>query len=147
MVWKTARHRAECQPSTWKILINCWRLALRINKDGTTKTRKPRNEKNEKTEVVPKKWRKQRKAGKVQQVIERGGVQVGTCERPWRCQSSPLRKRSKYLHTGYVLEHVSTDAIVRVPHAQGSKPHPLPVLLHHLARGNDFTAGPPCHSP
>ena len=33
------------------------------------------------------------------------------------------------------------DAIVRVPHAQGSKPHPSTVLLHHLARGNHFTAG------
>ena len=48
-----------------KILINCWRLALRINKGGTTKMRKQRNEKNELKEVVQKKWRKQRKAGKV----------------------------------------------------------------------------------
>ena len=37
-----------------KILINCWRLALGINKDGTTKMREQRNEKNEKTEVVQK---------------------------------------------------------------------------------------------
>ena len=63
------------------------------NKDGTTKMRKQRNVKNEKTEVVQKKWREQRKAGKVQQVIEGGGVQVGTCERPGRCQPRPLRKK------------------------------------------------------
>ena len=53
---------------------------------------KQRNEKTDKTEVVQKKWRKQRKAGKVQQGIEGGGVQVGTCERPGKCQPSPLRK-------------------------------------------------------
>ena len=53
-----------------KILIDCWPLALSINKDGTTKMRKQRNKQNEKTEVVPKKWRKQRKAGKVQQVVD-----------------------------------------------------------------------------
>ena len=64
-----------------------------MNKDGTTKMRQQRNEKNEKTEVVPKKWRKQRKAGKIQQVIDGGGVQLGTCERPGRCQPSPLRKK------------------------------------------------------
>ena len=63
------------------------------NKDGTTKMRKQRNVKNEKTEVVQKKWREQRKAGKVQQVIEGGGVQVGTCERPGRCQPSSLRNK------------------------------------------------------
>ena len=40
-----------------------------------------------------KKCRKQRKAGKVQQVINGGGVQVGTCERPGRCQPSPVRKK------------------------------------------------------
>ena len=47
---------------------------------------------NENTEVR-KKCRKQRKAGKVQQVIDGGGVQVGACERPGRCQPSPLRRR------------------------------------------------------
>ena len=41
--------------------------------------------------VVQKKVRKQRKAGKVQRVIDGGDVQVGTCERPGRCQ--PLRKK------------------------------------------------------
>ena len=69
----------------------CWRLALRINKDGITKNEEQKK-KNEKTEVQ-KKCRKQREAGKVQQVIEGGGVQVGTCERPGRCQLSPLRKK------------------------------------------------------
>ena len=54
---------------------------------------------------------------------------------------------SKFLsYTGYSSTFLN-DAIVRVPHAQGSKPHPSTVLLHHLARGNHFTAGPPCHSP
>ena len=76
-----------------KILINYWRLALRINKDGTTKMRKQRNEKIEKTEVIQKKWRKQRKSGNVQQEIEGGGVQVGACERPGKCQPSALRKK------------------------------------------------------
>ena len=61
-----------------KILINCWRLASRINKDGT-KMRK-RSEENEKTDVVQKKLRMQRKSGKVQQVINGGGVQLGTSE-------------------------------------------------------------------
>ena len=42
--------------------------------------RKQRNEKNEKTEVVRKEWRKQIKTGKFQQVIDGGGVQLGTCE-------------------------------------------------------------------
>ena len=71
IVWTAARHRAECQPYVilGKILINCWRLALRINKDGTTKMRKQRNEKKMKTEVVQKEWRKQRKAGKVKQEV------------------------------------------------------------------------------
>ena len=82
-----------------KVLIRCW-LALGINKDGTTKMRNQRNEKNEKTGVVQKKWREQRKAGKVQQVIEGGGVQVGICERPASCQPSPLRKKnlSNYIY-------------------------------------------------
>ena len=39
----------------------------------------------------------------------------------------------------------SNDAIVRVPHAQGSESHPSTVL-HHLARGNHFTAGPTSES-
>ena len=43
-------------------------------------------------------------------------------------------------YTGY-SNAFSIDAIVRVPHGQGSKPHPSTVLLHHLARGNHFTAG------
>ena len=52
-------------------------------------------------------------------------------------------------YTGY-SNAFSIDAIVRVPHGQGSKPHPSTVLLHHLARGIYFTGGPtsgPCHSP
>ena len=52
------------------------------------------NEKNEKTEVVQKKWRKQ-KAGKAQQVVDGGGVQLGTSERLATCQPSPLRKKIK----------------------------------------------------
>ena len=77
-----------------KIVINCWKLALRINKDGTTKMREQRSEEIYKTEIVAqKKWRKQRKAGKVQQVIDGGGVQLGTSERPGRCQPTPLRKK------------------------------------------------------
>ena len=55
--------------------------------------RNERNGKKEKTDAVQKKWRKPIKAGKVQQVIEGGGVQVGACERPGRCQPSPLRKK------------------------------------------------------
>ena len=48
---------------------------------------------DENTQVQKKcTWgRKQRKAGKVQQVIDGGGVQVGACERPGRCQPNPLR--------------------------------------------------------
>ena len=42
----------------------------------------------------------------------------------------------------HVRTTLSNDAIVRVPHGQGSKPHPSTVFLHHLARGNPFTAGP-----
>ena len=59
---------------------------------------KQRNETNEKTQVVQKKGRKQRKAGTVQQVIDGGGVQLGTFERPGRCQPNPLRKKSKYVY-------------------------------------------------
>ena len=85
-----------------KILINCWRLALRINKDGTTKMRKQRNEKNEKTDILHKKWRKQKKAGTVSQVIDGGGAQVGTSERPGMCQPSPLRKNIQVLYVNNV---------------------------------------------
>ena len=92
IVWTAARHRADCHPHLEKILINCcWRLALRVNKGGRRKNKGKKNEKNEKTEEQ-KKYRNQRKAGKVQQVVEGGGVQVGTCEGPGRCQPSPLRK-------------------------------------------------------
>ena len=59
---------------------------------------KQRNEKTDKTEVVQKKWRKQRKAGKVQQVIEGGGVHVEICERPGRCQPSTLRIKDLSKH-------------------------------------------------
>ena len=58
------------------------------------KMRKQKRKKNEKTKVVQKKWRNQRKAGKVQRVVEGGGVEVGTSERPGRCQPSPLRKKN-----------------------------------------------------
>ena len=64
-----------------------------MNKDGTTKMKEQRNKKNEKTEVVKKKWRKQRKAGMVQHVIDGGGVQLVTSERPGRCHASPLGKK------------------------------------------------------
>ena len=82
-----------------KVLIRCW-LALGINKDGTTKMRNQRNEKNEKTGVVQKKWREQRKAGKVQQVVEGGGVQVGICERP---SNFALVGRPKSLFPGALI--------------------------------------------
>ena len=58
---------------------------------GTKKLKKHIRRENENIEEQ-KKCRKQRKAGKVQQVIDGGGVQVGTCERPGRYQPSPLRK-------------------------------------------------------
>ena len=92
IVWAAARHRAECQPYMGKTLVNSWRLALRKNKDGTTKNEEEKKQKNEKTEVQ-KKWRNQRNTGKVQQVIDGGSVQVGACERPGRCQPSRLRKK------------------------------------------------------
>ena len=47
---------------------------------------------------VQKQCRKQRKAGKVQQVLDGGGAQVGTSERPGRCQPSPLKKKSRYVY-------------------------------------------------
>ena len=62
------------------------------------KKRKQKNEENEKTEVAQKKWRRQIKAGTVQQVIDGGGVQLGTSERPARCQPSPLGKILKYVY-------------------------------------------------
>ena len=48
----------------------------------------------------------EKKAGKVQQVIEGGGVQVGTCERPGKCQPGPIRKknRSKMPGSQYMLK-------------------------------------------
>ena len=58
----------------------------------TKKLKKHVRRENENT-GVQKKCRKQRKAGKVQQVIDGGGAQVGTCERPGRCKPSPLRKK------------------------------------------------------
>ena len=60
----------------------------------TKKTRRNIYVEKTRTRVVQKKCRKQRKAGKVQQVIDGGGVQVGACERPGRCQPSPLRKKN-----------------------------------------------------
>ena len=64
-----------------------------------TNNEEKKKRKNEKTEVQ-KKCRMTRKAGKVQQVIEGGGVQVGICERPASCQPSPLRKKnlSNYIY-------------------------------------------------
>ena len=59
---------------------------------GTKNLKKYIRRENENT-GVQKKCRKPRKAGKVQQVIDGGGAQVGTCERPGRCQPSPLRKK------------------------------------------------------
>ena len=99
-----------------KILSNCWRLALRIINDGTTKTRKQRNEKNEKKEVVQKKGRKQTKPGKVQQVMDGGGVQLGTSERPGRCQPSPLRKKIqvKYVYPRVFAPEVTILFILRI---------------------------------
>ena len=69
-----------------------------------TKHVNKRDKENEKTELVQKKWRKQRKAGKVQQALDGGGVQLGTSERPGRCQPSPLRKNiqvSMSIHRKY----------------------------------------------
>ena len=66
VVWTAARHRAECQPYVYleKILINCWRLSSRVNKDGTANMRKQRNEKNDKTEVLRSSTKKVEKAKK-----------------------------------------------------------------------------------
>ena len=60
--------------------------------------REQTNEKNEKTEVVPKKWRKQRKAGKIQQVIDGGGVQLGTSRGQGGANRARSEKRSKYVY-------------------------------------------------
>ena len=57
-----------------------------------------KNGKNEKPKVQ-KNCREQGKAGMVQQVVEGGGVQVGACERPGRCQPSPLRKRKRSINS------------------------------------------------
>ena len=84
IVWTAAVTGLSASRILGKILIDCWRLALRINKDGTTKMRKQRNEKNEKTDILHKKWRKQKKAGTVPQVTDGGGAQVGTSEGPGR---------------------------------------------------------------
>ena len=48
---------------------------------------------NDNTEELQEKCRKQRKTGTVPQVIDGGGAQAGTSERPGRCQPSPLRKK------------------------------------------------------
>ena len=72
--------------------------------------RKQRNDKNEKTKVVQKKRRKRRKAGKVEQVIEGGGVQVGTSDRPGRCQPRTLRKK-KYSYSKYVYARVPVGEV------------------------------------
>ena len=56
IVCTAARHRTACQPYLEKIPSNCCcRLALRINKDGTTKNEEKKKRKNEKTEVEHKK--------------------------------------------------------------------------------------------
>ena len=59
--------------------------------------REQRNEKNEKTEAVQKKWREQRKAGKVQQLLDGGGVQLGTSAR--EVPTEPAQKKDlKYVY-------------------------------------------------
>ena len=61
----------------------------------TKKPKQHRRRESQNTEElrVQKKCRKQRKAGTVPQVIDGGGAQAGTSERPGRCQPSPLRKK------------------------------------------------------
>ena len=111
IVWTAARHKAaECQPYTWEkslLIVGGWLYVLyqqrRKNKKEETKKRK----KNEKTDVVQKKGRKQRKARTVTQVIDEGGAQVGTSERPGRCQPSTLRRKSKYVHSRIIPQHVA----------------------------------------
>ena len=53
-----------------------------------------------KTQAVQKKWRTQRKAGKVQQVIDGGVVQVlvGVCERPGGANRARSTKRSTSMY-------------------------------------------------
>ena len=67
-----ARHRAECHPYMEKILISCWRLAVRI-KHGTTKGG------NKET----KKMR----------------IQVGTCERPGKCANRARSEKKIDVYT------------------------------------------------
>ena len=129
-------HRAECHPYAWKkITINCWRLALRINKGGNKE-----NKKNETTEVVQKKkGEKQRKAGKVQQVIEGGGVQAGTCERG---REGANRARSEkgpkyvYTHIYYSVLPVWTILFTVVHNNQdprwARKPIYTPIFTHQI---------------
>ena len=85
--------------------------------------RKQRNEKNEKTDILHKKWRKQKKAGTVSQVIDGGGAQVGTSERPGMCQPSPLRKISKYV---YILVTVPRECVY------ATQPNPMCHRTLHL---------------
>ena len=58
---------------------------------GTKKLKKHIRRENENIEEQ-KKCRKQRKAGKVQQVIDGGGVQVGACERLREVPTEPAQK-------------------------------------------------------
>ena len=64
---------------------------------------------NENTEVQ-KKCRNQRKAGKVQQAIDGGGVEVGTRERPGK---SILRVPVQQLSTFYFRTVYSLQAVLR----------------------------------
>ena len=57
------------------------------------KTEETKKQKKKENGSGTKKVEKERKAGKVQQVVEGGSVQVGTSEKPRRCQPSPLRKK------------------------------------------------------
>ena len=72
-----------------------------------------------------------------------------TYETVHRCvclyESYAIMKTLPVSYIGYSSTFLN-GAIVRVPHVQGSKPHPSTVFLHNLARGNHFTAGPPGHS-
>ena len=95
VVWTAACHTRLSVSRTWKksllFIVGGW-LYVRINKDGTTKNEEKKKRKKLGNRST-KKVRKLRKAGKVQQVIEGGGVQVGACERPGRRQPSPLRRK------------------------------------------------------
>ena len=57
---------------------------------------------------------KQRKAGKVQQVIDGGGFQVGTSERPGRCQPSPLRKKDLSMSYMYLVSCIRDVYVIEV---------------------------------